>query len=191
VVLTGHNLDDEAATLLGNLLRWNDAMLARQRPTLPDGADNQVRRAKPLYRLSERESAAYCVVRGIDYVVEECPLVAGNTGQRLKAALDLLEAESPGTKAHLLLGFLERRERWFDGEGLPDEPDGVTLGACASCGMPTTAETCAFCRERERLVTRRGGALVALPLLVPTRDRGPAAPVANAANAANVAERSR
>jgi hypothetical protein len=46
---------------------------------------------KPLYRLSEREMAAYCVVRGIDYVVEECPLVDGNTGHELKAALDLLE----------------------------------------------------------------------------------------------------
>lgn len=165
VVLTGHNLDDEAATLLGNLVRWNDAMLARQRPTLPEGADNQVRKVKPLYRLSERESAAYCVVRGIDYVVEECPLVAGNTGQRLKAALDLLEAESPGTKAHLLLGFLERRDAWFAAGEDGDDPASAVLSTCATCGMPTTAETCAFCRERGRLIARRGGIAHPLPLL--------------------------
>lgn len=167
VVLTGHNLDDEAATLLGNLLRWNDAMLARQRPTLPDGADNQVRKAKPLYRLSERESAAYCVVRGIDYVVEECPLVAGNTGQRLKAALDLLEAESPGTKAHLLFGFLERRDHWFSSEAARGAETAPELTTCAACGMPTTAETCAFCRERERLIARRGDLPRPLPVLGP------------------------
>jgi tRNA-5-methyluridine54 2-sulfurtransferase len=88
VMLTGHNLDDEAATLLGNVLRWQDDFLARQRPVLPTTGGNQVRKCKPLYRLSERETAAYCVVRGIDYVVEECPLVDGNTGQELKAALD-------------------------------------------------------------------------------------------------------
>lgn len=165
VVLTGHNLDDEAATLLGNLLRWDDAMLSRQRPTLPEGADNQVRKAKPLYRLSERESAAYCVVRGIDYVVEECPLVAGNTGQRLKAALDLLEAESPGTKAHLLLGFLERRDGWFASQAGSGDVDAPELTTCTACGMPTTAATCAFCRERERLIARRGGVARPLPLL--------------------------
>ncbi len=147
VVLTGHNLDDEAATLLGNLLRWNDDMLARQQPLLEASGGNQVRRCKPLYRLSERETAAYCVVKGIDYVVEECPLVDGNTGQELKAALDLLEATTPGVKAQLLFGFLERREAFAAGS--PEAS--VTLQECAECGMPTVTEVCAFCRQRERL----------------------------------------
>src|SRR5207247_1748980 len=35
VVATGHNLDDEAATLLGNTLRWETASIARQSPVLP------------------------------------------------------------------------------------------------------------------------------------------------------------
>jgi tRNA-5-methyluridine54 2-sulfurtransferase len=52
VMLTGHNLDDEAATLLGNVLRWQDDFLARQRPVLPATGANQVRKCKPLYRLS-------------------------------------------------------------------------------------------------------------------------------------------
>jgi uncharacterized protein (TIGR00269 family) len=153
VVLTGHNLDDEAATLLGNLLRWQDDFLARQRPVLPATGSNQVRKCKPLYRLSEREMAAYCVVRGIDYVVEECPLVEGNTGHELKEALDLLEHRAPGAKAQLLFGFLDRHER-FD---VADD-DGPALVACDRCGMPTVAATCAFCKQRERIAD-------ALPLL--------------------------
>ena len=36
VVATGHNLDDEAATLLGNTLRWNVEYIARQSPVLPE-----------------------------------------------------------------------------------------------------------------------------------------------------------
>lgn len=154
VVVTGHNLDDEAATLLGNVLRWQDTFLARQRPVLPTTGANQVRKIKPLYRLSERETAAYCVVRGIEYVVEECPLVDGNTGQELKQAFDLLEHVSPGIKAQFLFGFYERADRLVDEEVEGD----VVLAACRRCGMPTTGEHCAFCRQQERI-------LAALPVL--------------------------
>ncbi len=63
VVATGHNLDDEAAVLLGNVLRWDLAYLARQRPVLP-GGDGFPRKVKPLVRLGERETAAYCVLTG-------------------------------------------------------------------------------------------------------------------------------
>jgi tRNA(Ile)-lysidine synthase TilS/MesJ/sulfur carrier protein ThiS len=158
VLVTGHNLDDEAATLLGNVVRWQEGFLARQAPVLPATGTNQVRKCKPLYRLSEREMAAYCVVRGIDYVVEECPLVDGNTGQELKAAMDLLEAGAPGLKAQFLFGFLDRYADRFTEPGGAVDAAGPTLHACGSCGMPTTAEVCAFCRQRE-LIT------AALPVL--------------------------
>ncbi len=154
VLLTGHNLDDEAATLLGNLLRWHDDLLARQGPVLSGVDGRQARKCKPLYRLSEREMAAYCVVRGIDYVVEECPLVAGNSGHEQKAALDVLEAGSPGVKAQLLFGFLDRQERVAASAPSP----GADVGSCQRCGMPTTTDVCAFCRQRERI-------LAALPVL--------------------------
>lgn len=154
VVVTGHNLDDEAATLLGNIVRWQDGFLARQRPALPATGGNQVRKVKPLYRLSEREMAAYCVIRRIDYVVEECPLVAGNTGMELKDALNVLERQAPGTKAQFLFGFLDSHaDKW------PEQHDDVELHACASCGMPTTGDPvrgevrCAFCRQRERITS--------------------------------------
>lgn len=64
-VATGHNLDDEAAVLFGNTLRWQTEYLARQRPTLP-ARNGFPRKIKPLVRLGERETAAYCVLRGID-----------------------------------------------------------------------------------------------------------------------------
>ncbi|MDP9021993.1 MAG: MoaD/ThiS family protein [Actinomycetota bacterium] len=159
VVVTGHNLDDEAATLLGNVLRWQRGFLARQRPVLPATGPNQPRRCKPLYRLSEREMAAYCVVRGIEYVVEECPLVAGNTGMELKEALNVVERHAPGTKAQFLFGFLEKHADDRGAEECPDQAD-VALASCAACGMPTSsrdddhAPVCAFCRQRDRIVAR-------------------------------------
>jgi tRNA(Ile)-lysidine synthase TilS/MesJ len=77
VLATGHNLDDEAAVLFGNVLRWDAPYLGRQHPVLP-AADGFARKVKPLVRLGERELAAYCVLTGIDYIVEECPMAAGN-----------------------------------------------------------------------------------------------------------------
>ncbi len=154
VVVTGHNLDDEAATLLGNLLRWQESFLARQRPLLPASGSSQVRKAKPLYRLSEREMAAYCVIRGVDYVVEECPLVAGNTGMELKEALNLIERHAAGTKAQFLFGFLDQHAERFSG-GEAHGQEGLELNDCAACGMPTSGQVCAFCRQRERLAAAR------------------------------------
>src|SRR5262249_58021442 len=49
VVATGHNLDDEAAVLLGNVLRWETGYLGRQFPVLP-ASEGFVRKVKPLVR---------------------------------------------------------------------------------------------------------------------------------------------
>ena len=146
VVATGHNLDDEAAVLFGNVLHWSTEYLGRQLPVLP-AARGFVRKVKPLIRLGEREMAAYCVLRGIDYIVEECPMAEGNRHLGYKAALDAIEERSPGSKASFYLGFLERASHRF----VPDATvEQERLGPCISCGAPTTGEVCAFCRLVEK-----------------------------------------
>ncbi|HEY3484954.1 MAG TPA: ATP-binding protein [Ilumatobacteraceae bacterium] len=142
VLVTGHNLDDEAAVLFGNTLRWDVEMLARQLPVLP-ARDGFPRKAKPLVRLTERETAAWCVVRGIDYLVDECPMAAGNRHLGYKAALNDVERTSPGSKAAFYLGFLDRMAPLLAQQSAANADD---LGSCARCGSPTTSEICAFCR---------------------------------------------
>jgi uncharacterized protein (TIGR00269 family) len=142
VLVTGHNLDDEAAVLFGNTLRWDVSYLARQAPVLAARA-GMPRKAKPLVRLSERETAAWCVVRGIDYVVEECPMAQGNRHLAYKAALNQIEAQSPGTKASFYLQFVERMIPLLADA---NEADQGTVTVCQQCGSPTTGEVCAFCR---------------------------------------------
>ncbi len=155
-VATGHNLDDEAAVLFGNTLRWNTEYLARQRPVLA-ARDGFPRKIKPLVRLGEREMAAYCVIRGIDYIVEECPMAAGNKHLAYKDALNRVETESPGSKHAFYHEFLRKAVDSFEDDGpLGDR------GHCIRCGSPSTNETCAFCALVERcadvpvaLTTRR------------------------------------
>jgi len=151
VLVTGHNLDDEAAVLFGNTLHWHTEYLGRQLPVLP-ARDGFPRKVKPLVRLTERETAAYCVVRGIDYLVEECPMAAGNRHLTYKAALNDIEKTSPGAKHSFYFGFLDRAASHFAPEA---EADRAELAPCRTCGAPTTAEVCAFCR----LVERAGGSL--------------------------------
>jgi uncharacterized protein (TIGR00269 family) len=151
VIATGHNLDDEAATLLGNTLRWQTDYIARQSPVLP-AEEGFARKVKPLYRLSELETAAFAFLRGIDYVVEECPLVGGNTQLRYKDAMNHLESTSPGTKAQFLFGYLDRAAPLFATQ------DEVDLVGCERCGQPTTGRFCAFCRAQAQILGERLGA---------------------------------
>ncbi len=145
VVATGHNLDDEAAVLFGNTLHWDLDHLARQYPVLA-ARPGFPKKVKPLVRLTEREMAAYCVLRGIDYQVEECPMAAGNTHLGYKERLDELEAASPGTKAAFVLGFWDRVSPAIAGlRAAADEPV-ESPQRCERCGAPTLAEVCAFCR---------------------------------------------
>jgi tRNA-5-methyluridine54 2-sulfurtransferase len=145
-VATGHNLDDEAAVLMGNVLHWHTDYLARQLPVLPERSGFP-RKVKPLVRLGEREMAAYCVLQGIDYQVEECPMAEGNRHLRYKDALNQIEARSPGAKHDFYFGFLSRASERFR-EAVADEQD--ALGLCERCGAPTPGEVCAFCRLVEQ-----------------------------------------
>jgi uncharacterized protein (TIGR00269 family) len=142
VVATGHNLDDEAAVLFGNVLRWQTEYLGRQLPVLPE-RHGFPRKVKPLVRLYERELAAYCVLRGIDYIVEECPMAAGNRHLGYKEALNAVEASSPGSKHDFYFGFLARASARFVPEA---EAEQESLHPCPTCGAPTTGDECAFCR---------------------------------------------
>jgi uncharacterized protein (TIGR00269 family) len=149
VVVTGHNLDDEAAVLFGNVLHWQADYLGRQLPVLP-ARHGFPKKAKPLVRLGEREMAAYCVLRGIDYIVEECPMAAGNKHLGYKEALNAIEATSPGSKHDFYFGFLARASARFVGDAEVEQEE---LTACARCGAPTTNDVCAFCRLAERAST--------------------------------------
>ncbi len=141
-VATGHNLDDEASVLLGNVLHWQTDALVRQGPVLP-AKEKLAKRVKPLYLLTEREILAYTLLRRLPYQHEECPFSVGAKSLLYKEALNRIEAQSPGTKQAFLEQYLKRIEPVLQA-GLPAGE--VALKACERCGYPTTGEVCAFCK---------------------------------------------
>jgi len=176
VVATGHNLDDEAARLLGNLLHWQEDHLARQHPLLPEAGGGLVRKVKPLWRVSELETASYGFLKGIDYIVEECPMSEDATSLVYKEALSLLEEAMPGTRGRFYHGFLqtkkskgtfvqpfmddgtERSRSQKEPVGAGQMESGDIAGTCSVCGAPSFAETCSFCRLREKVAGKRAKA---------------------------------
>ena len=147
VLATGHNLDDEVARLTSNTLRWDEAYLSDQGPNLP--AENGfARKVKPLWRLSEFETANYAFLKGIHHHISACPYSKGASFTKLKHFWFDLEEESPGRKIDFYQGFLERGRPAF---GRVEKEKSGELKPCDLCGYPTSAGTCGVCRIREVL----------------------------------------
>jgi len=142
---TGHNLDDEVARLTSNTLRWDQAYLSDQGPML-EGAAGFARKVKPLWRLSEFETANYAFLTGIGYHHAPCPYGKGASFTMYKHVWQQLEENMPGRKLDFYQGFLERGRPVFARQ---EATAGATLAPCGRCGYPTSAEVCGVCRIKE------------------------------------------
>jgi len=150
VIATGHNLDDESATLMGNVLSWNLGYLQRQYPVLKEG-NGFVKKVKPLCLITEKESALYALLSGIDFVEEECPYSVGASSIEYKLLLSQMEEKSPGTKLRFYLEFLRKVQP------LLRQEEKIGLKPCSICGEPTSAEVCTVCRLKQRLTLSEKG----------------------------------
>jgi len=149
VVATGHNLDDESARLLGNVLKWDPAYLSKMDPNLPEEGDYIKRKVKPLIRLTELEVGAYAFMNGIDYIHQECPKSTGATSMIYKNTLNNLESEMPGTKHYFYNEFFRNAADRF--RVTEEEKEDTQMYKCDICGMESFLEVCSFCRLLEKL----------------------------------------
>jgi uncharacterized protein (TIGR00269 family) len=145
VLATAHNLDDEVAVLMGNVMNWQTDLLVRQAPVL-DAAPGFARKVKPFCRFYERETAAYSILRGIEYIEEECPFSVGSKQLYFKDLINQIEEEQPGAKLAFYVGFLKAKENGAFSQ-LPAATERDHLYTCPGCGQPTSnTGLCAFCR---------------------------------------------
>jgi len=147
-IATGHNLDDEAAVLMQNTLRWQTGYLRRQAPVLPSVHPRLARKVKPLVHLYERETAAYALLQEIEFVEQECPYSVDAKTIFYKELLNRLERRSSGAKLAFYLRFLQAKKE--EGMFVEEEPE-EEYQTCTRCGQPTMAVgLCSFCRLWER-----------------------------------------
>jgi len=145
VLATGHNLDDEVARLFSNVFRWDPGHLGDQGPLLPE-EKGFARKVKPLYRLSEFETANFCFIAEIDYGFAPCPYSKNASFTFYKTLLDELEHKQPGRKLSFYEGFLQRGRTAFS---RLDREEGIEPSPCKTCGYPTSEEICGVCRIRK------------------------------------------
>ena len=144
VLATGHNLDDEASALLGNMLHWKEEYLWKKGVVL-EAEHGLAKKVKPFFLCSEKEAAAYALLNEIDYVYEECPYSKGAKTLLYKSLLNHVEDVSPATKIAFLKGYLKRAKAEASRGQEENEK-----GSCTVCGYPSYSEECNFCRLKKR-----------------------------------------
>jgi len=149
VLVTGHNLDDEASALFGNLLYWKEEYLWKKDISLEGKAEHLSKKVKPLFLCSEREMAAYALICGIDYIYEECPFSSGAKSLLYKNILNNIEEMSPGTKIQFVKGYLRMTRE--DKVKEKEERNGY----CPVCGYFSNGDKCNMCRMLERFKVER------------------------------------
>jgi len=87
------------------------------------------------------------VLKGIDYIVDECPMAAGNRHLRYKETLNEIEERTPGAKAAFYFQFLDQMLPVLDDVAAAERE---LVRTCTRCGAPSSAEVCAFCKLVER-----------------------------------------
>lgn len=148
VSVTAHNLDDEIAFLLGNILHWQMDYLKRQSPVL-EAEPGMIKKVKPAIRVTDEELRKYVEVWGIDYIKDKCPYSVGATSHFYKNIMDQLETQYPGTKINFYQGFIKNFKTNLKEEVLKTKK---AENYCTECGYKTIREDkCFVCSLKERI----------------------------------------
>ncbi len=134
---TGHCLDDEAQTVLMNLLRGDIERLVRLMPTKKPGL---VPRIKPLRNVPEKELALYALLKELPILFDECPYAHLSLRAEIRDMLNVFEVKHPGTKYSLMKSFD------ILANSLKKEMEEVGLQRCKICGEPTMGGMCQACK---------------------------------------------
>ncbi len=107
VVVTGHNLDDEAQAVMMNLFRQQLDILSRMGPiTGVKSHGGFVKRVKPLYFCSEKESALYALLMDFGVSFNECPYVIESYRADVRDTLNDYESRHKGAKLNIVKSYL-------------------------------------------------------------------------------------
>jgi uncharacterized protein (TIGR00269 family) len=149
LLLTGHNLDDEAQTALMNVLEGDVKQIAKHFDAslgaLPDRgeSDDFVPRAKPLRDVPEKEVALYAHLADLPAHITECPHASEAFRGTIQRLLLELEENHPGTRHSIMAGYEELAALTADEYR---GGDGGETSDCERCGSPTSGRICRKCR---------------------------------------------
>jgi uncharacterized protein (TIGR00269 family) len=145
VVATGHNMDDEAQTVLMNIMRGDSIKIARTHRSRHNPLRGLIPRIKPIIELSERDIVAYAYHSKLPYHDIPCPYHAEAYRNDVRAFLNEMEYKRPGT----LLAILRSAETIV--QGLEHIIPPAEIGRCEKCGSPSSSNPCKACSLLEEI----------------------------------------
>ncbi len=145
VIAVGHNLDDEAQTVLMNIMRGDSRRIARTNVPRSRSIAGLVPRVKPLTELSERDIVAYTHSMALVYHDVPCPYSGEAYRNDLKSFLNDMEHKRPGT----LLAILRSAEAMTD--AFLNSPSDWSLKTCERCNSPSPSTVCKVCKMLEEI----------------------------------------
>jgi uncharacterized protein (TIGR00269 family) len=137
---TAHNLDDEAQTIMLNMIRGEALRLARVKPVLNERHPKFVQRVKPFTEVPEREIAFYAYLRKIKFQGVPCPYASTALRSDLRTMLNRLEEKHAGIKFTLLKSAEKIRP------ALERITEKSKLHSCKICEEPTIGDVCKTCK---------------------------------------------
>jgi uncharacterized protein (TIGR00269 family) len=143
---TGHNLDDEAQTILVNFLKGNVLLGMNSGPLTGIIKDKKfVTRIKPLYFHEEKDIKKYSKIMQFPVLYERCPCAIGT--YRIETRKFLAELDKD-TKRNIVNNFLKIlpsiRNHFYDKV--------QKLRYCSICGEPSRNDICNACK----LIAKQG-----------------------------------
>jgi len=141
-IVTGHNLDDEAQSIIMNLLRNNLELSARLGPKTGISKDKRfVPRVKPLYFCSEKDVARYSKIKKFDVNYKPCPCRTDSFRKKIIDLLTNLGKKDPEISENIISNFLKTLPK-LKGSYQTDEE----IAFCKSCGEPSRGKICNTCQ---------------------------------------------
>jgi len=144
-IATGHNLDDEAQSILMNVFEADLARLWRLGPKSA-ASKGMVPRIKPLYLSLEKEVIAFAKMSGIEFFEQQCcPFKWQAKRNDFRQMLEDFEAKYPGTLFSVARFFEQTKEL------VGKIVEGKKIVVCSKCGEPTSSQVCSACKMVERI----------------------------------------
>ncbi|MHA2040712.1 MAG: TIGR00269 family protein [Candidatus Thorarchaeota archaeon] len=145
VVVTGHNLDDEAQTIIMNMMRGDSRRIVRTSRSRAKPMSGLVPRVKPIKELSERDIVAYTHHLSLPYHDVPCPYAVEAYRNDIREFLNRMEHKRPGT----LLATLRSSESIA--VAFEQNAGASNIKTCETCGDPTSSRICKVCSMLEDL----------------------------------------
>jgi uncharacterized protein (TIGR00269 family) len=145
-LVTGHNLDDMAQSILMNFTNGDMKKLARLGPhkKIQPGL---VPRVLPLRTIPEKENTLYAILKNISYYDGECPYSLSAMRGKFRDIIDDLEYRNPGTRHSIFNGYESIKDILIK-KFPPTE-----LNTCQKCGEPTSHNLCKACSLKNRILS--------------------------------------